>query len=150
MAFNLLKPPKVSELNRRIALCKMHDVVEKDGNMSLSREAVVWCWAAIRPSTNMHSFLAPNGINALEARDRETHRVIVRAALGVEVTSAAWVYEWRRKSSPRWYKFLGFTDLDPHWLVLTCHLVERSDNAASPQEPVSLDGMRAEPMAVKL
>jgi hypothetical protein len=139
MAFGLIKPPKLKELNHRVALCTMKDVVKSGANMELTRETVTWAWAAIKLSTNMMSFLSPYGYATLEHEYRETHKIIIRAGYGLEITSTAWVYEARLKTAPRWYKSLGFTDLEG-WLVMTCHLVERDDTAVPPKE-----GLRAEP-----
>ena len=64
----------------------------------------------------------------MEEADRVTHIITIRGATEVDITSAAWVYEEFRKSPPRWYKVVGFSDVD-RWIRMTCRLVERSDDA---------------------
>jgi hypothetical protein len=136
------KEPKISELKHRIALCTMKDVVI-DQEMHLSREAVTYCWANIEHMTNMASFLSRAGYAIMENAQRPTHRITVRAGLDLEYSSAAWVYEQRLRSPPRWYKVLGFVD-ECDWVMLECHLVEKSDNVqpvdsaltAAPQDVV--------------
>lgn len=123
----------------------MHDVVDKNGQMQLVRETVTWLWAQVDAALNLPSFISPMGYSFHESRDAwATHRVILRAASGLEVTSAAWVYEQRLKSSPRWYKILGFTESDA-WLLLNTHLIERSDKATPP-----VNILQAEPGRITL
>jgi hypothetical protein len=43
----------------------------------------------------------------------------------------AWIYEERLKTSPRWYKYLGFDDAD-EWILLSTHLIERSPDVLPP------------------
>jgi head-tail adaptor len=131
--FELSKPKiKISDLSHRVALCTMHDVIDKNGNMLLAREAVTWLWAQIDAALNLPSFISPQGYAFHETQNAwASHRVIIRSASAVEATSAAWVYEQRRKSSPRWYKVLGFTESD-NWVLLATHLLERSPVVTQP------------------
>jgi hypothetical protein len=122
----------------------MHDVIEKDGNMSLAREARMWVWAHVDAALNLPSFISQAGYAIFNPVSQATHRVIIRAASGVEATTAAWVYEKRLRSSPRWYKVLGWTESDM-WLLLNTHLMERSDQAQPP-----LNDLRPEPSKVLL
>jgi hypothetical protein len=130
--FELAKPTiKISDLMHRIALCSMQDVVQDNGTMALTRKAVTWIWARIDPALNLNSFMSQEGYSFRNPVTQATHRVIIRAHSGLEITSAAWVYEQRRKSPPRWYKCLGFTESDA-WILIPTHLMERSDNATPP------------------
>lgn len=150
--FEVAKPKvRIADLKHRIALCRMHDVVEKDGTMSLLRESVTWQWAMISDALNLSSFISVRGYSVAELATRPSHRIIIRAASMVEITNIAWIYEQRLKSSPRWYKVLGFNESD-HWLVLTCHLVERSMNAQPPMtpEPCPAPGLGPQPTNVEL
>lgn len=132
VAFQAKFNAKIADLNHRIALCRMHDIVDENGEMQLRREGVRYLWAAIRPSPTVMSFLAPTGYPFEEFEDRQTHRIIIRMQTEVDISSAAWVYEERLKSPPRWYKILGFFEQLPCWLILTAHLHERSDKASPP------------------
>ena len=130
--FEVAKPKiKIADLAHRVALCTMHDVVDSNGTMTLARKDMAQLWAAIDPALNLSSFIAPSGYAIVNPVTQATHRVMIRAQSGLEITTAAWVYEYRRKSSPRWYKILGFTESDS-WILLPTHLVERSMQASPP------------------
>ncbi|MBO4228445.1 hypothetical protein [Bradyrhizobium neotropicale] len=118
--------PKIANFTHRVALCTTKDVVDQNGTMVLVRPAVAWLWAGIRQPRP--SFMSPCGYTILEEADRVTHIITIRGSGGFEITSAAWVYETFLKSPPRWYKVLGFSDVD-RWVRLTCRLVESSDTA---------------------
>ena len=144
--FELARPKiKIADLAHRIALCTMHDVVEKEGVMTLHREAVTWIWAAIDTALNLSSFVAPSGYSIRNPVTQATHRIMIRAQSGLEITTAAWAYETRRKSSPRWYKILGFTESES-WILLPTHLVEHSIRALPPIENM----LQAQPAPVTL
>lgn len=136
------REPKISELKHRVALCTMRDVVI-DQEMNLSREAITYTWAAIEHMTHLSSFITREGY-ARENPERGTHRITVRAGLDLEYSTAAWVYEQRLRSPPRWYKVLGFVD-ECDWVMLECHLVEKSDTAKPTDSP-----MRAAKQEVEL
>jgi hypothetical protein len=133
--FELAKPSiKIADLSHRVVLCTMLDVIDENGTMHLRRKPVAWLWARIDTALNLPSFQSPYGYSVHESRNAwGTHRVMVRYQSFLEPTSAAWVYEERRKTSPRWYKVLGYEESDM-WLLMTTHLVERSPEV---QPPVS-------------
>lgn len=130
------KQPKLSDLRNRVALCSMKDVVEKDGYMTLARDAVARVWGRVDSQTTLPSFIGPAGYAVIESEARPTHIITIRGRTGVDITSAAWVYEEFLKSPPRWYKVLGFFE-DEGWLGLQCHLVEKSDMATPPRGELS-------------
>lgn len=129
---------KISDLRFRVALCTMSDVVESGGLMTLSRTAIARVWAAIYAQPHIPSFMSPIGYAIKEKADRYTHRITLRYKIDLDFSSAAWVYEERLKSPPRWYKVLGFYD-NENWINLHTHLVERSNNATEPRNPLSAD-----------
>jgi hypothetical protein len=124
---------KISELRHRVALCTSADVITVDGGLTLTRTPIVWCWAAVWHWKNLPSFISRQSGHAIvEGAARQTHTITVRAGLALDYTSAAWVYEERRKGQPRWYKILGFTDGDGPWIELAAKLMEKSDTAVAP------------------
>lgn len=123
--------PKISDLRHRIAICTMKDVVEKDGTMSLLRNPVALTWGWIMGQQTVPSFLTQGGYAYLEKFDRITHRIMVRIQLDIDYTAAAWVYEERRVSPPRWYKVVGTFEFE-RWIFLNCHLQESSDKVQPP------------------
>jgi hypothetical protein len=122
---------KLSYLKHRVALCTMQDIVRSGDTMELRREAVQWAWAGIMNQQNLPNFMSRQGYTIKEPVDRPSHIITVRCHLELSYTSAAWVYEERLKSSPRWYKVLGTTEYD-NWIDLVCHLVEKSDKVMPP------------------
>lgn len=125
---------RISDLKHRVALCAARDVIENGSTMALSRTEVARVWAKIE--SMQPSFISRMGYAILEAATYPSHTIAIRGQAGLDITSAAWVYEERRKSEPRWYKVLGFREKDC-WLVLSCHLVEKSDFAAPPRDMLS-------------
>ena len=121
--------PKIGELSHRVALCTMQDVVRSGDTMELARVPVVWLWASVKAQFNMDSFISRQGFAIKELSDRVTHRIWIRSQVGLDITSAAWVYETFFKSAPRWYKVVGVSETD-RWLALATHLVEKSDLAS--------------------
>jgi head-tail adaptor len=130
--------PRLTEFSHRVSLCTMHDVVENSATMTLSREPVATIWAKIYALPNLPSFISPYGYAVKESQNRVTHRITMRYKVDLDFTSAAWVYEVRRKSPPRWYKVMGFYDNTP-WIVLHAHLVEKSTEVTPPRNLLSAE-----------
>jgi hypothetical protein len=107
----------------------MKDVVVSADRMELRREAVVWTWAKIEHQQHLPSFLSEMGYAIKELATRATHRIRVRCDLGIDYSSAAWIYEEFFQSPSRWYKVLGFVDESRRIVMLECHLVESSELA---------------------
>ena len=120
---------KIAAYRHRVAICTMKDVVISSDKMELRREAVVWTRARIDAQKHLASFISPAGYAIKELATRATHRIRVRTALGVDYSSAAWIYEEFLKSPPRWYKVLGFVDETRNTVMLECHLVEKHEDA---------------------
>jgi len=136
-----IAPTTIAELRHRVVLCSMRDVVEKNGIMELTREEVVETWARVRPFLSFGSkgsFISPVGYTVLDPDHHQSHWVVIRYQHGLDITTAAWVYEARRKGQPRWYKVLGATESENHrWIEIAVHLHERSDNAQRPHSDLS-------------
>jgi len=130
--------PRISEFSHRVSLCTMHDVVENPSTMTLTRAPVAEMWAKIYALPHLPSFQSPYGYAIKENANRVTHWITLRYKVDLDFTSAAWVYEVRRKSPPRWYKVLGFYDNEP-WVVLHTHLVEKSVNITPPHNQLTAD-----------
>ncbi|MGY2987708.1 hypothetical protein [Bradyrhizobium sp. USDA 4508] len=132
---------KISDLRNRVSLCTMRDVVEEGGVMTLARKEVATVWAAIYAQPHLPSFISQYGYAIKENADRGTHLITVRYKIDLDLTATAWVYEVRRKSPPRWYKMLGFYD-NENWVVMHCHLVQRSEQVTPPQSRLAADVSR--------
>jgi hypothetical protein len=138
--------PRMSDLNTRICLCTAQDVVTKDGEMQLRREEVKWMWASVRASPTVMSYTTPWGYPAKEELDRQTHRIIVREQIELDITTRGWAYEKRLKGPPRWYKLLGYFDFNERWLIMTCHLTEKSEMVIPPQGSILLPRLSQVPL----
>jgi hypothetical protein len=123
---------KIHEFRYRVQICSQLDVVEDGSTISLSRVPAAKLWAKVYALPHLPSNLSPAGFYVKEDANRVTHWITVRYKVDIDFTSAAWIYEERLKSPPRWYKVLGFYDNLP-WVVLHCHLVEKSVKASQPR-----------------
>ena len=136
-------------LAHRVVLCSMQDVVEKDGTMTLAREKVSERWAAIIQKKG--SFFTREG-RAVEPgkdpRSQRTHIITIRFDASIEISGAAWIYERRLKSAPRWYKVLDVSDDAGQWYNFDARLVERNDTASPPvaQSDAGLSALGAQPL----
>jgi hypothetical protein len=123
--------PKISDMDRRVALCTQKDVVVNSSTMELRRTEVVWCWARIKSHYGLPFFIGQSGYTVMDLTTKATHAITVRNGLVDNVTDKAYIYEEFRKSAPRWYKVLGVSEPDK-FLVFTTRMIEISDYALSP------------------
>jgi hypothetical protein len=135
---------KLRELRHRVAICTMKDVVVSADRMDLRREAVVWTLAKIEHQQHLASFMSNAGFAIKELATRATHRIRVRAGLGIDYSSAAWIYEEFFQSPSRWYKVLGFVDETVKIVMLECHLVEANEIAKPVDSDFNPERMRVD------
>jgi head-tail adaptor len=139
----------VAALRHRISLCTMQDVVVDGDEMRLTRKEVFGAWAAIE--TKRGSMFATGGVVIQEAQDVQSHLITIRYRYDYTISSAAWVFEQRLKSEPRWYKILSVKDTTSEWWVLSCRLVEKSDLVSQPQPDTPANPfLVGKPQGVKL
>jgi hypothetical protein len=127
--------PKIHELVHRVALCSQKDVVVNSSTMELRRTGVVWAWARIKSHYGLPMFTGQLGYAIMDPVTKATHAITVRDGL-VEFSDTAYVYEEPRKSQPRWYKILGYSEVKG-FTVLVARLVEKSDYAIPPQNSLT-------------
>lgn len=120
----------IKNYDHKVALCSMNDVVDEGGTMRLTRKEVLLTWAKIE--VRRGSFIGAAGFSIMQPLDRRTHIITLRHRVDLEITSAAWVYEARLKSAPRWYKVLEILNDDGKDILVYCRLVEESDKAETP------------------
>lgn len=126
----------IASLKHRVAICTMDDVVVDASTLSLRRAEVLRTWANIEAKNG--SMFAKDGVAIMESRERQTHIICVRYRYDMVISSAAWVYEERLKSEPRWYKVLSVVDAGEFW-KFKCRLVEKSDAAEVPSPVTATD-----------
>lgn len=129
------KQPALGRMSHQIVLCSMKDVVDSSGDLRLIREEALWQWAKVEEKSA--SLFAPNGQPVKDDRERQTHIIEVRALDGVEISSAAWVYEARVRRPPRWFKVLAVGEASElgaygRFWKLSCRLYERADDVSKP------------------
>lgn len=125
----------IRDFKHRVALCSMQDVITTDGVLELSREDVFHTWACIEARAG--SQFSPVGFAIMESREAKTHEIFIRYRSDTEVTSKAWIYDERLKSSSRWFKILSVQDFneDGQYWLFKCKLYERGDNVIPPTTP---------------
>ena len=129
---------KISDLRNKISLCTMRDVVEEGGVMTLARDNIATVWAQVYPQPHLPSFVSRYGYAVQEPAARATHLITVRYQIDLDISTAAWIYEARLKSPPRWYKVLGFYEKE-NFITMHAHLVERSEFATPPRNQLSAE-----------
>lgn len=133
-------------LAHKVALCTMNDVVDEGGTMRLKREEVLLTWAQIEAKRG--AYISVAGYTIDDALDKRTHLITVRYRVDLEITSAAWIFEKRLKSAPRWYKVIEILNDHSEFVSIWCRLAEQSDTVTP---PVANDMRgRAVPDGVKL
>ncbi|MGL5736574.1 MAG: phage head completion protein [Beijerinckiaceae bacterium] len=143
----------IADFKHRIVMCSSQDVVSADGEMTLNKVSAWEAWAHVEEMRG--SYFSREGYAIKEGRESPSHKICIRYRQDKEISSAAWIYEERRKSSPRWFKILEVRDvgeLGRHW-ALDCRLVQRSDMVVKPApvaEPVTVTGAVPLPDGVRL
>lgn len=113
----------------------MNDIVDEGGTMRLAREVVSLTWAQIEARRG--AFIGVSGYNIDPLEEKRTHLITVRYRTDLEFTSAAWIYEKRLKSAPRWYKVIEILNDHSEFVSIWCHLAEQADTATPPVAPMS-------------
>lgn len=126
------KVPTNADLKHRVVLCTSADVMIAGDTLLIQRKEVRECWAGIAPSREQ--LFSRDGIAIRESRDSASHKITIRYSPEQPISAAAWVFERRLKSEPRWFKVLGRQNLDEdsRFVVLRCRLVEERDDITAP------------------
>lgn len=125
---------KIAKLRHRLKLCSQKDVVTENGLFVLNREGVANMWAHIEEKAA--SPFSTQGAG-LTQNNMRTHVIMTRYYSSLNISNMAWLYEERRKSSPRWFKILkvGQTETSGSvYFKFDCRLVERADDLVEPKE----------------
>jgi head-tail adaptor len=126
---------QTKNLTHKVALCTMNDIVDEGGTMRLAREIVTLTWAQIEARRGI--FIGASGYTIDDALEKRTHLITVRYRTDLEITSAAWIYEARLKSAPRWYKVIEILNDNSEFVSIWCRLAEQSDTATPPVAKLS-------------
>ena len=126
----------LSDLRHRLILCRQEDVVSSENGLELKRAGITSVLAGI--TEKLGSPFTKHGAAHLDGEKR-SHIITIRYRPSINLSEMAWLYEERRKSSPRWFKVISIGQTEdcstPYWKI-NALLVERSDQAAKPVNPV--------------
>lgn len=122
----------IAAFKHRVAICSMQDVVNEAGEMRLTRKDVYHAWAKIIVSVSSQFSKEGQAVN--QSRNSRTHKIIIRMRRDIDFTVAAWLYEERLQSPPRWFKVLSYQEQGEagEYLELDCRLTERGEEASKP------------------
>lgn len=119
----------IADFKHRLIVCSVDDVVTSPESISLVKKGMYAGNAVIEPKRSQT--FAANGTTFQDKEQQVSHKIVMNYRHDVNISNAAWLYEQRRKSSPRWFKVIRVTE-DCDYFVLDCRLTERSDAAAQP------------------
>lgn len=122
----------IKDRGHRFHVCRQDDIVLSNSMPVLQRKAAWVGWGSLKFSRGTQ--FAPNGGAVEESRNSPSATIEMNYRPDMEVSSLAWIYEERRKSSPRWFKILSVTE-GRDCFVFKVRLVERGDDVQRPVTP---------------
>lgn len=122
----------IGSKKNRILVCSSADVVSNKSTMTLVRAGLFSGWAYIKPKKG--SQFTRDGYTYGQKNEFVTHTITMNYRPDVDITTAAWLYEDRRLSLPRWFKVLNVMETDPREWVFEVRLTEKSETGAVPKE----------------
>ena len=119
------------KFKHRLAVCRQEDVVV-GSELVYAKQQIYTGWAYIE-RRRAGTFSAQDQAVYAE-KDQRTHFIRMRYRPDVLISTAAWLYEERLKSPPRWFKILfsGDEHEDSRYFYFECKLMERGDDVISP------------------
>lgn len=144
------RDPCTADLKHRVTVCTSADVVTTDGALVLTRTKAWDTWAMIEPHRG--SMFSREGYAIREGREQASHRIVIRLRPSVLISSAAWLYEARRISAPRWFKILDVKEIGEaaRFWEFTARETERSDEITAPADPAEACPATGGPLTVPL
>lgn len=137
----MAKVIKISDLRYFLIVCSMKDVAI-DGEIALIREETgIQGFASIEQTRS--GFFSPKGQSIQQERNQRTHKIVMRYRSDINISSAAWLYEKRGLSSPRWFKVIKIAEFQDgnrsHFQQLDCREVSRGDELTTPVAEGTVD-----------
>lgn len=119
------------KFKHRLSVCRQEDVV-LENDLLYRKHEIYTGWAMVE--RRRAQTFSPDGQSVLEEHNRRTHFIRMRYRPDVEITMAAWLYEHRMKSAPRWFKVLNVGDEyeDSRYFLFECRLMEQGDQTIKP------------------
>ena len=133
----------IGSRKHRIVVCASRDNIESSDTVSIVRRGVFDGWAAIELKRS--SSFSREGFSIQQGSEVVTHFVTMNYRPDVDITNAAWLYEERRVSPPRWFKIIRYGELDERFWRFEARLVEKSEDAPKPKAVLLEEGARFVP-----
>lgn len=134
----------VGSRKHRIVVCASRDNIESADTVSIVRRGVFEGWAAIELKRS--SSFSREGFSIQQGSEIATHYVTMNYRPDVDITNAAWLYEERLVSPPRWFKIIRYGELDARYWRFEVRLVEKSEDAPRPKTKPAEEGARFVPI----
>lgn len=130
----------IGERRHRVSVCSQRDLILRDGEYVLAREAVIEGWSSIEPVKA--SRFTRDGVAITDNSMIPTHAICMNYNPDVNISLAGWIYEKRLKSPPRWFQILTVTNEGERsrFFKFMCRLVEANDQV---KEPVTESDFKA-------
>lgn len=112
----------------RVALCSEKDVIPDPEKFLVYKKFIYEAWASIE--VKKASQFTRDGVS-MEDHKKVTHKIMMNYRSDVDISFAAWIYDKRLKSPPRWFRILKVSD-DSEFFTFEVRLAENSEDAAKP------------------
>jgi head-tail adaptor len=119
------------KFKHRLSVCRQEDVME--GKELVYRKQEIYTGWAMIDRRRAGTFSQQDQAVFAE-KDQRTHFIRMRYRPDVLISTAAWLYEARLKSAPRWFKilFAGDEYEDSRYFYFECKLIEHGDEVIQP------------------
>lgn len=125
--------PGIGKFRHRLILCSQQDEITPETGMTLNREAVQTVRAKIE--AKKASTFSANGATFNESQNTRSHIIYTRFLSDLDISTYAWLYEHRAKSSDRWFKILSVNETEmsgQRFYKFDCRLHEKGDSLVPP------------------
>ena len=120
----------IADKKHRVILCSAKTTAE-ESIAEVQKFAILASWAAIEEKKA--SQYNREGVAIRDSVDAKTHEIYINYRPDLDISVAAWIYESRLKSPPRWFKVLKIGEMSDlrHWCI-EVHLTEKSESSPVP------------------
>ena len=126
-----MKKTTLASKKNRVIICSMKDIITDHGQMRLYRKGIIEGWAKI--TLKKASRFSRDGYTVDQSSSAITHKICMSYNPDILISEAAWIYDRRLKSAPRWFKIINVYDDSYNW-YFECQIRENSDDAVNPVE----------------
>lgn len=140
---------KTADRKHRVVLCSQKSDVDENGNLLIKRQGAIEGWACIDVAKASRF---SNSGQVVSKDEAPTHVITMTYNPDVNISVAAWIYEHRLKSPPRWFKVLSVKNVEEksRFMAMTVRLAEITDDAQKPAEKNDNFGASSLPESLSL